>query len=372
MDIAYLLDHARLHLAKKLPFVLYRKPEEKQIKGIFQETDAITYIEDFTESGFVFAPFGSQEKPVLIQGENYVVPFEDVPTLETTPSYVFMEQEEAQKAHMALVEKGIKTIRQTELKKVVLSRKQHLPQNSFDALSFFKTSAQKYPNAFAYVWFHPKVGLWLGASPETLVRVAGNQFETMALAGTQPYRESISVIWGSKEQEEQQMVVDELKSRLEVLHIPLQVAKTETHKAGNLLHLKTKIKGRLTPAISVAHIIESLHPTAAVCGLPRDIAQDFIIANENYDREYYTGYLGELNVIAERSRNTNSHNVENNAYRSVKKTTHLFVNLRCLKAIENELHLFVGGGITSNSIPEAEWEETVNKAQTMASLLHKI
>lgn len=95
-------------------------------------------------------------------------------------------------------------------------------------------------------------------------------------------------------------------------------------------------------------LINALHPTPAVCGLPKAVAEAFILQNENYDRSYYSGYLGELNL---------------------NERTSLFVNLRCVELENNLASIYVGGGITADSIPENEWEETVSKAEVMKKVL---
>jgi len=95
-----------------------------------------------------------------------------------------------------------------------------------------------------------------------------------------------------------------------------------------------------------------LHPTPAVCGLPKNEAKSFILENENYDRKYYTGFLGELNS------DVNGIN-----------TSSLYVNLRCMEIAKDEAIIYVGGGITKDSIPEKEWEETVRKTATMKKVL---
>ena len=69
------------------------------------------------------------------------------------------------------------------------------------------------------------------------------------------------------------------------------------------------------------------------------------------------------------SRNTNSRNVENNAYASIKTVSNLFVNLRCMQISNQEAIIYVGGGITKDSNVEAEWEETVQKALVMKKVL---
>jgi isochorismate synthase len=95
-------------------------------------------------------------------------------------------------------------------------------------------------------------------------------------------------------------------------------------------------------------LLDTLHPTPAVCGLPKESSKSFILANENYDRTYYTGFLGEINVDLE---------------------TALYVNLRCVEIVGTTAIIYVGGGITLESIPENEWSETSNKTFTIKSIL---
>jgi isochorismate synthase len=95
-------------------------------------------------------------------------------------------------------------------------------------------------------------------------------------------------------------------------------------------------------------LVTALHPTHAVCGLPKNTAQQFILENESYLRTNYSGFLGELNM----------HN-----------SSQLFVNLRCMQIINNCAEIFVGGGITNESVPEKEFEETVSKSQIMKNIL---
>ena len=112
-----------------------------------------------------------------------------------------------------------------------------------------------------------------------------------------------------------------------------------------------------------------MHPTPAICGFPKEAAKQFIQENENYNREYYTGFLGEINFLETTNRNSNKRNVENNAYTAVKKVSNIFVNLRCMQIIDQIAIIYVGGGITKDSIPQAEWEETVNKTFTIKNCL---
>src|SRR5699024_2765633 len=109
--------------------------------------------------------------------------------------------------HLHLVEQGINAITQGKLKKVVLSRKITVPI-THAPFTLFQRLLKKYPTAFVYCWYHPKVGLWLGATPETLIKVTGKTLKTMALAGTKPAQPNTKPQWTSKEIEEQQFVTD--------------------------------------------------------------------------------------------------------------------------------------------------------------------
>src|SRR5690606_2571312 len=98
----------------------------------------------------------------------------------------------------------------------------------------------------------------------------------------------------------------------------------------------------------------------AVCGLPKEKAMHFIKENENYDREFYTGFLGELNY--------NDEAFDNQVF--IKESyADLYVNLRCMKLNKDFATLFVGGGITKDSYPDKEWMETVHKTTTMLEIL---
>ena len=104
-------------------------------------------------------------------------------------------------------------------------------------------------------------------------------------------------------------------------------------------------------------------------GFPKAEAKDFILKHENYNREYYTGFLGELNLKQTTTRNTNRRNVENNAYSVIKTQSNFYVNLRCMQLKDKSANIYVGGGITKDSNPEKEWEETVNKTTTINAVL---
>jgi isochorismate synthase len=355
-------------IQRQLPFVAYRKPNASQVKIVFQKDAELHTVSDFTESGFVFSPFDTTQNTIIIPFDEVVQgELESIPdNSSTNPS--LNPSAEAKQQHINLVKKGVETIKNSEIEKIVLSRKEEITSQT-DVLVLFQRLRENYPTAFVYVWYHPKVGMWAGATPETLVSVKGNQISTMSLAGTQKFQENQAAIWSSKEIEEQQIVTDFISNRLEAITTHLSVSDAKTHKAGSLVHLCAMISGRMQTSVTIEDVIHALHPTPAICGFPTEAAKSFILQEEAYDREFYTGYLGELNLREETSRNRNRKNQENSAYRTVRTHSELYVNLRCMQLTDTKRILYIGGGITKDSDPESEWQETLAKSQIMKRVL---
>jgi isochorismate synthase len=340
---------------KDIPFVVYRKPNATVISGFFMNDDSLVYTDSFSETGFVFAPFDSEHKAILFPKEtSKFISEELIADTVNSKENCFFANNVSKNSHIKLVEKTIKEINKKDLKKVVVSREEQIEIKDFNLLDLYQKLLQNYNNAFVYVWFHPKVGLWLGATPETLLDIENSDFRTMSLAGTQVYKNTENVVWKNKELEEQQLVTDFIEYQLTEISSNLKIDKKETIKAGNLLHLKTKVTGTLHKKSTLKTLIRALHPTPAVCGLPRDMAKKFILENENYNRTFYTGFLGELNIEKNQE--------------SIKGSS-LFVNLRCMKIDNNMATIFVGGGITKESNALKEWEETVSKSKVMKHVL---
>ena len=359
------------HYDKNLPFVAYSLPNTFEIKAVLQKDETLYKIEDFNETGFVFAPFDIRKDAILLpySKSRMLLTTEDLSIDEYEP--MSFETENNKQHHLHLVEKGVESINEGNLEKVVLSRKEILKLKSpLDILKVFKTLLNNYNSAFVYCWYHPKVGLWLGATPETLLSIKSNRFSTMALAGTQDYVGTLDVSWNTKEIEEQKLVSDYVEKALQEHIKDVELSEVQTVKAGRLLHLKTNITGELMDhSKSIQKLILKLHPTPAVCGLPKIDAMQFILDNEHYNREFYSGFLGELNKETKVRPRTGRRNIENAAYAFNKRSTNLFVNLRCMQLQDSKAILYVGGGITKDSIPENEWLETVNKTNTIKSVI---
>lgn len=339
---------------QQLPFVIYSKPNEKQLIGIFQKNDHLYFAEDFTKSGFIMAPFDGQRIILIPENQSEILTVAVVTSNGSKHPRISASTDAAAKSDFEkLVQSGIDAIAKGFFSKVVLSRKETVPVPDFDAVTVFEHMVNAYPSAMTYCWYHPKIGMWTGATPEQLLRADNRKFYSVALAGTQKYDGTTDVRWQTKEKEEQQFVTDYILDNLRSIASEVVISSPYTVQAGNLLHIKTDIEGILNDNSTLREVVSVLHPTPAVCGLPKITAKDFIVRNERYDREYYSGFFGELN------QNFSGEGTE----------TDLFVNLRCMQIKNGEAYVYAGCGITKDSVPEKEYTETVHKTMTMKKMI---
>lgn len=337
------------------PFVIFNKPNSKEVFSYTQNSQELFELNSYDESGFVFVGFDS------VSSKKIIFPFNKckkdsiiynsvsyIPVLNDSIELKIIYNSKKKEDYETLVSKTVRLIKETSIDKIVISRKEILQVESINIISIFENMLNSYKNAFVYCWYHPKVGLWMGASPERFLNIENNQFKTMALAGTQEFKENLNVIWGEKEKEEQQFVTDFILNSIHKIFDKVEVSKPFTIQAGNLLHLRTDINASNVSSKSIQLLVRELHPTPAVCGLPKEKAKEFILKNEDYNRSYYTGFLGELNV---------------------NENTNFYVNLRCMEIENNTISIYIGGGITLQSDPEKEWEETVSKTNVMKKVI---
>ena len=234
----------------------------------------------------------------------------------------------------------IKVIKDNQLPKLVYSRRKIFTNfNQIDLKESFNNLCNAYPNAFRYILINGE-NSWMGAFSEVLGKFNKHThtFETMSLAGTLPVSES----WSEKEIEEQKPVSNYIRDILKNYSEMLEESETYDHISGNIKHLRTDFKTKIQPE-DLDTLIQELHPTPAVCGIPKEFCKENILELEKYPRELYAGYI----------------KIETD------ESIQYFVNLRCSKLYKNAVHLFVGGGITAQSNPEKEWIETELKSEAV-------
>jgi isochorismate synthase len=356
------LYHASLLSASHAVF--YRLPHGKMFHGAVSSnlSDASNDSE-----GFILSNFDKNGKPKLIQNQidfkfddalelNYNVKnsftagFQEhfneclnTPASGYTPCYnLHPINFSTQAEYINNVKKAQLEIKKGAFEKVVLSRaantkKQHI-------MDIFTTLCIEYPSAFVSLISSPFYGTWLGASPEILLEQSHENYATVAVAGTK--KASSKTLFTTKEFEEQNIITKYIESYLSSQQIKSVSSKIEDLNAGTLTHLKTNITFTLSPHQRL-DILQGLHPTPAVGGYPTENAVKFIKENENYSREIYAGYMGPI----------------------LKNEMHAFVNIRCMQWFPDYAVVYAGAGITGASNAEAEWVETENKMQIIASVL---
>lgn len=354
MEDTAFLDRINTHYLKKLPFVLYSLPESTEVIAYLQKNSRLNISEGFPAQSFVMAHFNYENAVYSIaatDSEKLTITFTNRKFQLT--DIIIPESTMGMENHIQLVNKALHEIEQGKASKIVVSRSKRIKLRRFDLKNVINGIIRIYPTAFRYVWYHPDLGLWCGASPETLVKVDDICFTTMAMAGTKKQDGTNSPKWTSKERDEQQIVTNDITKNLGTVTQIIKVSKPYTEFAGSLAHIRTDISGILKKGrTTLESIVSVLHPTPAVCGSPTKFANDFVNENEGYNREFYTGFLGPIMLLDD--------------------TSSLFVNLRCMKLNEDSATLFVGGGITAASIPLNEWNETQDKLQTMGQVLQPL
>lgn len=275
--------------------------------------------------------------------------------------YVFDQAEEAGQLHLFpsqeicvtepeyLVEAAMfkQSMAELHIDKAVFSRIKEIPFQKNPQEVFFRLT-ELYPEALVYLLSSPFFGTWIGATPEVLLSVIGSNATTMALAGTMSANDE--GVWGKKELEEQNFVSDYIRDTLR--NANMTVVKEELrseHMAGPVKHLVSHFHFQMDPK-QVSALALQLHPTPAVSGLPQNKALQLILESENHDRSLYAGIIGILGA----------------------EENQLYVNLRCARLEEGAMHLYLGGGFTSDSDIEKEWQETENKARTLLNVVEEI
>ncbi|MCC8171301.1 MAG: isochorismate synthase [Parabacteroides sp.] len=350
---------------------LFRLPFTSDPVCMIQSTGSPAFLSDISrlngQTGFVFAPFAlSQNYPLILMqpdirlsGQAVIGRLGELPQLKRLqlPSDTAREEEEASGAaypferYAAVFPSFLRPLRQHTFGKLVLSRTQTCEKGSgFSASSAFFKACRQYPSAFVYLFHSPHTGTWLGSSPEPLLSVDNRQGHTVALAGTKkmPSAPGEVVRWDKKNRYEQQVVSEYIRTRLLSYGLTWREEGPRTTQAGKICHLLTDFYFDLADTGRLGDLLALLHPTPAVCGVPKEAAIRHILENEGYDRGYYSGFTGWL-VPGGKS--------------------DLFVNLRCMQIGRKRLTLYAGGGIMPDSDVRTEWYETENKLQTMLTLL---
>ena len=347
-----LTNIARTLFNKHIAFCLYRFPGERAYRLAVEEKyltsrraaffTMVPFVETSTATALRLAIVNNSELDdvALVAGS---LPDQNI-------QWYPLPAETTRDEYFTRIAYFLNELRNGSMDKVVLSRVILVDKPAaFDPFNCFENLSLAYPETFTYLLYHPVSGMWSAASPELLLQNSGGVFETMALGGTQPKNESHGYQWRDKEMEEHAMVVRHIESVLGSGGAKIVEKKGPiTIETGRVAHLQTNFSFTLDNTRNMQDLVDALHPTPAVAGLPVQPSVDLLKEHEGYDRRYYCGYLGETDW---------------------QRQARLFINLRCMQIGQHNIAIYCGGGITAASDAAEEWNETEQKSLT---LLNKI
>jgi menaquinone-specific isochorismate synthase len=241
--------------------------------------------------------------------------------------------------------------------KVVLARRCDLQlSGALDPCHYLETLIAPSKHCFGFLFQPNRSVAFVGLTPERLFQLTGNHLTTEAIAGTvaignngtETAANAAQLTDSDKNQREQRYVVDGLKTKLAELCNAVEANDApEILQLSHVQHLITRLEGTLKPAINPSDILTAIHPTAAVCGTPSDLAFTLLREIEPFDRGWYASAVG---VISHQS-------------------TELAVAIRSSLIADRTLSLFSGAGIVRGSDPDSEWQELENKIAPAISAL---
>ncbi len=199
--------------------------------------------------------------------------------------------------------------------------------------------------------FRHRRGAFLGATPERLIARFGRRIETEALAGSIGGGDgrAARLLASAKDRHEHTLVVDEIVRRLAPLCGRLSLpAAPGIRELRDVLHLRTPIAGTLAAPRHVLELVEALHPTPAVGGLPSPAAMRWIQEHESVSRGWYASPVGWFDADGDGE---------------------FAVALRCCALRGSRAYLYAGAGIVAGSDPDLEYHETELKRRALLSAL---
>ena len=243
------------------------------------------------------------------------------------------------------------------LKKIVLARKtEYQLQEAYDPLKFLLRLRDRAPNAYQYCFQFDKDQAWMGISPERLYRRQSRKIETEAVASTRPRGTNseedknlaLELLQSQKEVREHDLVLERIESVLNQLCDKItRKSYREILKLRQVQHLQSRIEGHLNPDHGESTLINSIHPTPAVCGIPEEKARLNIEQLENFDRGWYAGPIGWIS----------------------KNGAEFAVGIRSAQINHKTLRIYTGAGIVQGSDPDSEWNEIDAKLRNWESIL---
>ena len=241
-----------------------------------------------------------------------------------------------------------------DLKKIVIARRRQFKHSGSSVLQEkIRLLEKRFSDCFVFA-LSSKKSVFFGASPERFIKIKNSKIELDAMAGSAPKHSktnNFKLKKDGKNLAEHNYVVDFIRNKLSPFTVKLNIEdKPGIKKLRNILHLHSKVSAKLKHDISPAVVIENIYPTPAVCGLPKEQALKEIRKIEEFDRGLYSGAVGWINL---------------------KLNCEFTVAIRSALLKDSILYAYSGAGIVKDSVPEAEFDETELKFNTILSLFNE-
>lgn len=238
-----------------------------------------------------------------------------------------------------------------EVHKIVAARSSRLYfREGIELRPALEKLSDRYPDCYRFAYAHGG-STFVGASPETLIDKVGLQVETQALAGSISAKADNAaqcLLDSNKDRFEQDLVVQAIAAALQPLCSELHYdAEPGTLTLRHLTHLCTPIRGQLRESAHVLALVQALHPTPAVGGVPTQAATDWIAQSEG-DRGWYAAPVGWFDAEGD---------------------GHFAVAIRSALFQGSEALVYAGAGIVGDSDPELEYLETGLKQRAILDAL---
>lgn len=251
------------------------------------------------------------------------------------------------------VEAALQRVADGSLEKVVLAQAMTLSlANDLSIPDALERLGRTYPDCYRFAFSPRESGTFFGATPERLVSLTGRTVRTEALAGSTGRGDTpaedewlaADLLGSEKDGHEHELVVDAIRDQLEPLASSVSTGQRTIRRLATVQHLRTPITAELANDEHVLALVEALHPTPAVGGLPPDAALETIRETETFDRGWYAAPVGWFDASGNGS---------------------FAVAIRSALSRERTTTLFAGAGIVADSDPDREWNEVQLKYRPM-------
>lgn len=256
-------------------------------------------------------------------------------------------------AYRTQVQAALAYIESGGLEKVVLARPFEADSESpVDEASVALALRAIEPTATIYSFPAPNGGRFVGASPELLLEQHGSRIRLEPLAGTAPRGHEDELLGSKKDRHEHSVMIVNLSDRLRERGVDVSVGPLDFRELSSVVHLATTLTGELPDGLRDPQEIAAIvHPTAAVAGIPLEVARKVIEELEVTDRDMYAGAVGWIEGPDQ---------------------AQWWVAIRGLIVNGTHLRFWAGAGIVKGSTPESEIAETELKFRSVAKIFPTI